>query len=166
MTLNHSKELFVTLDENIEYLKAYLEMEQLRFDDSFSYSIFTDDNIDAMDTPIPSLMIQPIVENAIWHGLLTSLDDKRLKIGFTQYQNKITCTVEDNGIGYKKAQKLKEVNKPPHQSVGLENLKKRIKIMNEKFDTDCSLEITDLNENGHNNGHGTKVVLRFNVINV
>ena len=165
MTLNHSKEVFVTLDENIEYLKAYLEMEQLRFDDSFSYSIFTDDNIDAMDTPIPSLMIQPIVENAIWHGLLTSLEDKRLKIRFTQIENKITCTVEDNGIGYKKAQKLKEVNKSPHQSVGLENLKRRIKIMNEKFDTDCSLEITDLNENGHN-GHGTKVVLRFNVINV
>ena len=164
MTLNHSKELFVTLDENIEYLKAYLEMEQLRFDESFTYSIFTDENIDALDTSIPSLMIQPIVENAIWHGLLSSAEDKKLRIGFTQNQNKITCTVEDNGIGYRQAQKLKEVNKPPHQSVGLENLKRRIKILNEKFDTDCTLEITDLNENG-NNGHGTKVVLKFKVIN-
>jgi LytS/YehU family sensor histidine kinase len=117
-----------------------------------------------MDTQSPSLMIQPIVENAIWHGLLSSNDEKKLKIGFTQCMNKITCTVEDNGIGYIKAQKLKEANKSPHQSVGLENLKKRIKIMNEKFDTECSLEITDLNENGMN-GHGTKVVLKFNVIN-
>ena len=60
MTFNHSKEIFVTLDENIEYLKAYLEMEQLRFDDSFTYSISTGENIDAMETAIPSMMIQPI----------------------------------------------------------------------------------------------------------
>jgi ligand-binding sensor domain-containing protein/putative methionine-R-sulfoxide reductase with GAF domain len=164
MTLNHSKETFVTLEENIEYLKAYLEMEQLRFDESFTYQISTADNIDTVDSAIPSLMIQPIVENAIWHGLLQAEADKNILIGFTQCDNRITCTVEDNGIGIKRAQKLKETNKPPHQSVGLENLKKRIKIMNEKYDTDCSLEITDLGDAG-NGKRGTRVVLRFNVIN-
>jgi two-component system LytT family sensor kinase len=164
MTLNHSKETFVTLEENIEYLKAYLEMEQLRFDESFTYQISTADNIDTVDSAIPSLMIQPIVENAIWHGLLQAEADKNILIGFTQCDNRITCTVEDNGIGIRRAQKLKETNKPPHQSVGLENLKKRIKIMNEKYDTDCSLEITDLGDAG-NGKRGTRVVLRFNVIN-
>jgi LytS/YehU family sensor histidine kinase len=99
MTLNHSRDIFVTLDENIEYLKAYLEMEQLRFDDSFRYKIITDKNIDTSETAIPSMMIQPLVENAIWHGLMQSGPDKMVQISFAQVKNKIVCTVEDNGIG-------------------------------------------------------------------
>ena len=165
MTLNHSKDTFVTLDENIEYLKTYLEMEQLRFDESFTYSIFTGANIDTGETAIPSLMIQPLVENAIWHGLLPSAEDKKVIIGFTQENNKITCTIEDNGIGIRQSEKLKEKNRPLHHSVGLENLQKRIKIINEKYDTHCSLAITDLKETGKN-GSGTKVILQFNVINI
>jgi sensor histidine kinase YesM len=164
MTLNHSRDPFVSLEESIEYLKTYLDMEQLRFDDSFSYSIFTDEHIDATETAIPSLMIQPLVENAIWHGLLPAGTDKKIIIGFTQQQNKITCTIEDNGIGIRQSEKLKEVNRPLHSSVGLENLRKRIKIMNEKYDTDCSLDITDLGESGMN-GRGTRVVLQFNALN-
>ena len=70
MTLEHSKQIFVALDENIEYLKAYLEMERLRFDESFSYEIVADENVDLSETVIPSMMIQPMVENAIWHGLM------------------------------------------------------------------------------------------------
>lgn len=164
MTLNHSKETFVTLHENIEYLKAYLEMEQLRFDDSFTYRISTDKNIDADETAIPSLMIQPIVENAIWHGLMQADADKKINIDFTQHHNKIRCIVEDNGIGIRRSQKMKEVSKPPHNSVGLENLKKRIKIINEKYDTDCSLEIMDLAEESKSR-RGTRVVLQLNLIN-
>jgi len=164
MTLNHSKETFVTLHENIEYLKAYLEMEQLRFDDSFTYRISKDKNIDADETAIPSLMIQPIVENAIWHGLMQADADKKILIDFTQYHNKIRCTVEDNGIGIRRSEKMKEMNKPPHNSVGLENLKKRIKIINEKYETDCSLEIMDLGDENKSR-RGTRVVLQFNMIN-
>ncbi len=165
MTLNHSKDTFVTLDENLEYLKTYLEMEQLRFDDSFTYKILTAENIDAAEVPIPSLMMQPLVENAIWHGLLPSEDEKKMTIRFTQNQNRITCIIEDNGIGVRQSEKLKEIHRPLHQSVGLENLRKRIKIINEKYDTDCSLEIIDLQEAGKD-GTGTRVVLRFNVINI
>ncbi|MBL7737938.1 MAG: histidine kinase [Chitinophagaceae bacterium] len=165
MTLNHSKDAFVTLDESIKYLETYLEMERLRFDDSFTYKIITEDNIDACETAIPSLMIQPLVENAIWHGLLPSADDKKVVIGFSQDQQKITCTIEDNGIGIRQSEKLKQTARPSHQSMGLENLQKRIKIMNEKYDTDCTLEITDLKSTGAN-GSGTKVILQFNCINM
>jgi putative methionine-R-sulfoxide reductase with GAF domain len=165
MTLNHSKDTFVTLDENIQYLETYLKMEQLRFDESFSYSIVTGKNIDTEETAIPSLMIQPLVENAIWHGLLPSMENKKIIIGFTQEQNKITCTIEDNGIGIRASERMKEVNRSLHHSVGLENLQKRIRIINEKYNTDCSLEITDLKEAGKN-GSGTRVILRFNVINI
>ena len=165
MTLEHSKDIFVTLDENIEYLKAYLEMEQLRFDDSFSYNILISESIDQSETAIPSLMIQPLVENAIWHGLMLADGDKKIMIAFTQHENKIICTIEDNGIGIHQSEKLKEINKTPHRSHGLENLQKRIKIMNEKYDTECSLEITDL-EDICKDRSGTRVVLRFNIVNM
>ena len=85
-------------------------------------------------------------------------------IGFTQYQNQITCTIEDNGIGIHQSEKLRKTTRPLHHSVGLENLQKRIKIINEKYETNCSLEITDLKDIGINKT-GTRAVLRFNIIN-
>ena len=163
MTLEHSKEVFVTLDENIEYLKAYLEMEQLRFDVSFGYSICIDDSVDTSDTSIPSMMIQPLVENAIWHGLMQSEGRKHIQIDFCHEGNKVICTVEDNGIGIRRSEKLKETQRPLHRSVGLENLRKRIRIMNEKYDTNCSLQIIDLSEKGINES-GTRAILQFNQI--
>lgn len=165
MTLNHSKDIFVTLDENIEYLKAYLEMEQLRFDESFTYSIFTEKNIDAGETCFPSLMIQPLVENAIWHGLMPARHAKKITIRFTQCENMITCLIEDNGIGIRESEKLKQTNGSIHHSLGLENLRKRIKIMNEKYDTNCALEIIDLKEIDKSK-KGTRVTLKFNIINI
>ena len=95
---------------------------------------------------------------------MQSGDDKKIRIRFTEEHNKLTCVVEDNGIGIRQSEKLKEKSKPTHQSVGLENLQKRIKIMNEKYDMGCSLVITDLKEKGIN-GSGTRVVLELNLIN-
>ncbi|MBC7826541.1 MAG: histidine kinase [Chitinophagaceae bacterium] len=165
MTLDHSKEVFVTLAENIQYLRTYLEMEQLRFDDSFTYSIYISKNIDVAETTIPSMMIQPLVENAIWHGLMQAEAEKKILISFTQDANMITCTVEDNGIGIHRSEKSKEKTRPPHKSVGLENLQKRVNIINEKYDMNCSLVISDLKESGKK-ASGTSVVLQFNLINV
>jgi putative methionine-R-sulfoxide reductase with GAF domain/sugar lactone lactonase YvrE len=165
MTLNHSKEIFVSLEETVEYLKTYLEMEQLRFDDSFTFSINTGQNIDITETAIPSLMIQPLVENAIWHGLMPSQGDKRIRILFTQQENKITCSIEDNGIGIRASEKLKEGNTSLHRSVGLENIRNRIRMMNEKYNTQCTLEIIDLGEINHESC-GTRVILQLNCINL
>ena len=139
-------------------------MERLRFDDSFTWNIYVDEKIDAEETQIPSLMIQPLVENAIWHGLMQSSGDKKLFLSFSRNENRITCTIEDNGIGIRRSEKLKEENKVNHRSVGLDNLRNRIKIINEKYKIDCSLGITDL-ANVVNNNCGTRVVLQFNMTN-
>lgn len=165
MTLEHSKEIFVTLDENIEYIKAYLQMEQLRFDDSFTYHLSVDENLDTAEVLIPSMMIQPLVENAIWHGLMHTEGEKKIRLAFCQCQNKITCTVEDNGIGIRQSEAFREAHRPLHRSVGLQNLQNRIKIMNEKYNLDCSLQLTDLKDSDKN-GSGTRVVLQFNSINI
>lgn len=165
MTLEHSKELFVTLDENIKYIRAYLEMEQLRFDEAFHFQVLVDEDIDITETVLPSMMIQPLVENAIWHGLMQATTEKKIVISFCQDQSRIICVVEDNGIGIRKSESLKEKQRPLHKSVGLENLQKRIKIMNEKYDMDCVLSITDIYETDKT-GSGTRVVLEFNLVNV
>ena len=140
-------------------------MEQLRFDDSFSYKIHISESIDQSETAIPSLMIQPLAENAIWHGLMLADGDKNIMISFAQHENKIICTIEDNGIGIHQSEKLKVINRTQHRSHGLDNLRNRIKIMNEKYDTECSLEITDL-EDISKDRNGTRVVLCFNIVNM
>jgi sensor histidine kinase YesM len=164
ITLNQSKEIFTTLYENLEHLESYLVMEKLRFDDSFSFRIVVDDNIDTEETLIPTLMIQPLAENAIWHGLMFKTGEKNLTIRFFRLAETISCSIEDNGIGINLSEQLKKLNRRSHQPVGLSNLRNRIKIMNEKYDTGCTLQITDLQE--LNNGKsGTRAVLRFKVIN-
>jgi sensor histidine kinase YesM len=162
-TLDQSKEIFTTLHENIEHLESYLVMEKLRFDDSFTFRITVDDQIDKEETLIPTLMIQPLAENAIWHGLMPKQGRKKLSIHFSQNKDSISCTIEDNGIGINKSELLKLSNRPTHQSVGLSNLRHRIKILNEKYDSGCTLEIADL-QDLRKDKTGTCVVLRFNII--
>ncbi|MEO6000316.1 MAG: histidine kinase [Chitinophagaceae bacterium] len=163
ITLNQSKEIFTTLYENIEHLESYLVMEKLRFDDSFTFKCTVDDNIDVEETLIPTLMIQPLAENAIWHGLMHKKGEKKLTIRFSMLAGTIACTIEDSGIGINRSEELKLLNKPPYQPVGLNNLRNRIKILNEKYETGCSLEIKDLKDFGkHKNG--TRAVLRFNIM--
>ena len=163
VTLNQSKEIFTTLYENLQHLENYLLMEKLRFDDSFSYKITVDDCLDKEETLIPTLMIQPLAENAIWHGLLLKEGEKKLLISFSQRDETIYCRIEDNGIGIRHSEELKRVNNPSHQSVGLSNLRHRIKIMNEKYDIDCNLEIRDLGSDEKKSG--TSALLYFNIIN-
>jgi ligand-binding sensor domain-containing protein/putative methionine-R-sulfoxide reductase with GAF domain len=163
VTLNQSREIFTTLYENLEHLENYLLMEKLRFDDSFSYRIIVDDCLDKEETLIPTLMIQPLAENAIWHGLMPKEGEKKLLISFTQREEIIYCTIEDNGIGIDRAEELKRVHKPSHQSVGLNNLRNRIKIMNEKYDIGCNLELSDLGQSKKEKS-GTSALLYFNVI--
>jgi sensor histidine kinase YesM len=164
VTLNQSKEIFTTLYENLQHLENYLLMEKLRFDDSFSYKIVVDDCLDKEETLIPTLMIQPLAENAIWHGLLLKEGDKKLLISFSQKEDTIFCKIEDNGIGIRHSEELKRVNNPSHQSVGLSNLRNRIKIMNEKYDIGCNLEINDLGQADEERS-GTSALLYFNIIN-
>ncbi|MES1220105.1 MAG: histidine kinase, partial [Bacteroidota bacterium] len=163
ITLNQSKHVFTTLYENMEHLENYLAMEKLRFDDSFTFRITADENLDKEDTRIPTLMIQPLAENAIWHGLMPWKGKKKLLIHFSCCGERISCTIEDNGIGIRQSEHLKKLNRPLHKSVGLSNLRNRIKIMNEKYHTGCTLEITDLQD--LNEGKtGSRAVLSFNQI--
>lgn len=164
-TLNQSKESFTTLRENIEHLENYLLMEKLRFDDSFTFQIIIDDHIDTEETLLPTFMIQPLAENAIWHGLMPQEGEKKLVISFSMQEEIISCAIEDNGIGIIRSEELKRFSRQHHKSVGLDNLRNRIKILNEKYETDCTLELTDLHQYDDNKT-GTRAVIQINTIKI
>jgi sensor histidine kinase YesM len=165
LTLNQSRQSFATLRENIDYLESYLAMEKLRFGSTFSYHIQTEENLEDEEILVPTLMIQPLVENAIWHGQMNNEGKNQLNIGFSRHEDTFTCTVEDNGIGIQqsKKRKLKEKSAHNYQSVGLDNLRKRIHIMNKKYQMDCALDIIDRSENGDSSS-GTLATLSFKII--
>jgi hypothetical protein len=145
MNLDHSRQHFITLDQNIQYLHRYLEIEKLRFD-NFIYTITSDKALDITSIEIPPMLLQPLVENAIWHGLKPKTGNKKIDIRFLKEQEQLICEIEDNGIGIGRSSVQKETG--THHSVGIENIKDRISLLNSKYDINCMLQITDVGENG------------------
>ena len=142
LNMEYSMKTFITLKQNMEYLERYLEMEQLRFAD-FSFHFTVKGELNVYEMRIAPMMLQPLVENAIWHGLLPSERDKRLDILFYPDENKLVCEIEDNGIGIQKSLQLKNGLQVMHESVGIENIRQRIVILNEKYHIQCTLSIND-----------------------
>ena len=136
-------------------------MEAMRFEKHFESEISVDDNIDAEHILIPSMLIQPSVENAIWHGLLHKNERGFLKIYFKKLdENLLEVTIEDNGVGRKKAEELRSKTSLRKKSYGTEITKNRIETLNKTSELQTSFEIIDLyNEN--ENAAGTKVLIKI-----
>jgi len=154
LNLEHSRKTFITLRQNIEYLESYLEMEQLRFAD-FNYHIGVQEEIDVDEIRIAPMLIQPLVENAIWHGLLPNKGNKQLNILFYIDEEKLVCEIEDNGIGIRRSLLNKNDSQQVHTSMGIGNVRQRIAILNEKYSIRCSLSIQDKSETGNATDTGT-----------
>jgi len=152
-TLTHSDQDFITIDKELDFLEVYLELEKLRFGDEFSYQI---NYSGSEDLKIPSLVIQPFIENALLHGLLHKKGEKRLNITF-ELTDKLTCIVEDNGVGRLKSREIKERQKSQHASFSTQAIKKRMEILSSQFDMEASFIYLDLFEN--KKVLGTKVVI-------
>jgi len=141
--LENSKKNLISLNEEITTLTLYLEMEKLRFEEGFEYRIIRDQNIDYTETTIPPMMIQPFVENAIWHGLMPLESKGVLTITFSRIDGFFHCLICDNGIGGEKAARLKG-KKEPHASTGMKNIRDRINLLNQINKKKIELNITDL----------------------
>jgi hypothetical protein len=154
-TINQSQKNWTSVKENMEYLDTYIQMESIRFE-KFEYAIEIAENIDQYDTKMASLLLQPLVENAIWHGLRNIKGEKKLTIKLEQKSKFIICTINDNGIGFDNQKKAKLHSK----SVGLSNVRKRIDIINQKFGLEYQLHIIDKSLT-NNLEKGTLVTLTF-----
>lgn len=127
--LHYSNQEFIPIHKEIEFLDTYLQLEKLRFKDEFDYFIHYDrsDEID-----VPSLLIQPFAENALLHGLLHKEGKKELSVKFIFDKQQLTCIIEDNGIGRKQANAIRNRQSSNHQSFALEAIKKRLDVFNEQ----------------------------------
>ncbi len=146
-TLDNAAKRFITIEEEIEYLKRYLHLEQMRFDDQFSFEIKVEEDIDTEIMLIPPMILQPFVENAIKHGLRNKKGKGNLLIKFDKVdENTFRCTVEDNGIGREAAIKLKS-GLEDHQAAGTKITEDRIEQLNKYYsERNYSVKIADLSD--------------------
>jgi tetratricopeptide (TPR) repeat protein len=141
--MENSNKDFIILDKEVEQLKKYLDLEHLRFQDKFDFEITVDKKLDTETLFIPNMIIQPHLENAIWHGL-RYLDKKGfLHLQFQYYNEKVIVVIEDNGIGLTKSKELKTSNQKVHESRGLNNTKERIGLLNELYKKNISFAIKE-----------------------
>lgn len=155
-TLHNSQFMFITLEEEIRSLHIYLQLEQMRFESKISYSIDTAPGVIPAKLLVPPMMIQPLIENSILHGITPSGKNGVIKIAFRVKNNMLHCSVTDNGIGLKAAASS---NHDGHQSTAIQNLRKRLDLLNRLYKTNATLEITEIYDSGVT--QGTTALLIF-----
>lgn len=160
MVLNNSKQSFISLEDELETLRLYLEMERLRFKNSFDYNFKYKNSINLNNIFIPPLLLQPFAENAIWHGLMHKQEKGFLNFDFSAEQKFLLCTITDNGVGREQAESLKSKSAEKQKSMGLKITTERLSLLNTNSYEQTFFSIEDLtDENG--NATGTKVHLKI-----
>ena len=154
-TLNYSNKNFISIDKELEFIEVYLQLEKLRFEDDFTFSI---KHKNTEGVSVPSLIIQPFIENALLHGLLHKAGKKQLTIDFT-FTDHLLCTIIDNGIGRKESKKIQERQGGHHESFALEAIQQRLEILKEQYGTEVGYKVFDLYDNQV--ATGTKVEIRM-----
>ncbi len=155
--MEYSKDDFIALDKEIEFLTHYVALENKRFKNKFDYEITVEPSLKVSDAiKIPSMLIQPHIENAVWHGL-RYLDKKGfLKIDFSLESNQIVVTIEDNGIGIEKSKAQKTLHQKQRESRGLKNTQERIDLLNHLYQRNIRFTISKPSQ-----GTGVLVTLKF-----
>lgn len=161
LILDNSNNKSVTLANELEALNLYIQMESIRFEKQFTCSVEIQEGIQPDSVYVPPLIIQPYVENAIWHGLLHKETAGHLTVKLAMPEKDIlTCCIEDNGIGREKAKELKSKSVSQKKSLGMSLTESRLALLNQYNHTDAGIEIRDLyDEKG--NPAGTRVTLHI-----
>jgi tetratricopeptide (TPR) repeat protein len=164
MVLINSQKPLIALESELEMLGLYLEMERLRFKNSFDYAITLLNAIDSDNVFIPPLLLQPFCENAIWHGLMHKEGQGRLDIELSMKEDILNCVITDNGVGREKAEEMNSKTAEKEKSLGLKITTERLALLNREKGLHTFYDIEDLkDENG--NGIGTKVNLKISFKN-
>lgn len=154
LILQNSKSQTISLKNELEALKLYIEMEEMRFENRFDYTLHLAEDVEAEYIEVPPLLLQPYVENAIWHGLMHKESRGRLTIDIRKENGLLKCIIEDNGVGRAKAAELKSKSATRNKSMGMKITTDRLSL----YQAQTSVEITDLqDETG--NPCGTRVLL-------
>ena len=160
--LKFAEKPFVSVNQEIHLLKDYLDTEAMRVGDHLRYSIEVDENIDQDEVILPTMILQPFVENAVWHGLSKKKSGGLIQVRFNLEKEYIICSIEDNGIGriasFKQKPRLEN-----HESKAISITQKRLQLLEKKYNCSSSLKIEDLFDL-HRKPLGTKVELKIPLI--
>jgi ligand-binding sensor domain-containing protein len=157
--LDMSNRKNVALEEEIKAMRLYLELEAMRFEDSFEYSLTVDEELTKDEIEIPPMIIQPYIENAIKHGLLHKRTDRKLSINFMKADGlKLKCIVTDNGIGRKQSMELNKKRKRSYASFATGATQKRLELLNYGQNTRIGVTYEDLTDT-YGNATGTRVII-------
>lgn len=158
--LEMSEKENITLSEEIKTLGLYLDIEKARFDEDFNYEINIAYGIDIENIKIPSMLLQPYVENAVKHGLLHKKGEKKLTIDFERVFDSLKITIDDNGIGRQKSAELNAIKNKDHLSFATEAMQNRIDLLNQYKQKNIAINFEDkLNKNQQS--LGTKVIIEI-----
>lgn len=155
LVLENSKSDFVSLESELKIIELYMELEHLRFQDKFDYELNIAQDISIESIEIPPMLIQPYIENAVWHGLRYLENKGKLSVEVTKKSDVLTWTIMDNGIGRKASAEIKTKNQQLGKSTGMKNIEQRLDILNKMHATQMKTSIIDREEGG------TKVILEI-----
>jgi len=161
--LDNSNHTSIPLRDELDALTLYLDLECLRFKDKFSYEINIDEEIDPLLYKVPTMLIQPYVENSICHGLMPREDKGIVKINMELDKDHIICTIEDNGIGREAAQERKKTRNGNHNSLGTRIATSRLDLVNALYGTSLHTTYTDL-KNSNGEPEGTRVEIHIPIM--
>ena len=162
--LNNSIEEQITLEEELNTIENYLELQKVRFPDKFDYSIEMDEKIESESIFIPPMLAQPFIENAIEHGIKHKGSKGNIKVRFRLNNQNLIYEVEDDGIGRERSQEILHRQNKGHKSLATTITQERIKVLNKKLKHKIKLEIIDL-KNDMGDAAGTKVVFDISLKN-
>jgi sensor histidine kinase YesM len=155
--LHHSEEKQISLEDELEMSGLYIEMEKLRFEKSFTYKVEIDPTVDTSFFKVPPMILQPFLENAIWHGLMHKEGEREIRLIVQSAGEGVKCIVEDNGIGRERAATLNLSRQHQHRSFGTRLILDRLKVNKELFNSHFVVDIIDKMPEGR--AGGTRVEL-------
>jgi tetratricopeptide (TPR) repeat protein len=158
LVLENSQEDFIPLQKEEEIISLYVKLEHYRFRDKFDYTITIDEELNKETIQLPPMLIQPYIENAVWHGLRYKEDKGKLALSFERHNGSMKVIIADDGIGRKKSAQLKTDNQKKHNSTGLKNIEERLQILNTVYKTNYTVTIEDLEADS-----GTRVIISIPV---
>ena len=161
LILENAEGTSVSLESELALLESYIQLEELRFKGKIGYSISVDKSIEKDNTYLPSMVLQPFVENAIWHGLMHKESDQKgmINIDIKEEHDRLLCTIEDNGVGREKAQQLREKSVFKNKSMGMKITEERLRLLSQEG-LEQLIRITDLKD-ALNHALGTRVEINI-----
>lgn len=141
--MENSAEDFIPFQQELDLLQNYLALEKTRFADKFDYEIEVDESLNMQSLKVPGMLIQPFLENAVWHGLRYRSDKGFLKLSFEKEDQYLKITIEDNGIGIEESKKQKTEHQKTREGRGMKNTVERIRLLNELYKKDITCSIKD-----------------------